>query len=84
MSTSIFAILLLSADGGESNGEVTRPNLDNIFQKLSQVYKVGPEDVFLDVGCSYNVVACDVAQILQCQAFGIEIVDERCYIGVQN
>jgi len=66
-----------SGDGGDVFGTITRVSIDKMVSWLIAETSFSNDDVFLDGGCAYNVVACQVAQLVNCRAWGIEYVKDR-------
>jgi len=70
-------------DGGDTNAEITVKSVGDIVEMLRS-QGVGADDVFMDGGCSYNVMASHVAQLLDCRVWGCEYVPTRVYLGTFN
>jgi hypothetical protein len=69
----------LSSDGYDTFAELTRGSIDKMINYLVKETKLSENDVFLDGGCASNCVACHVADLVNCRAWGIEYIVNRVY-----
>ena len=74
----------LSCDGGDTNAWLTRASVAKLILFLQQQGCLCRESVFLDGGCSYNVLASHVAQVVGCKVWGVEYVTTRCFMAATN
>ena len=58
------------------DAEITVKSVGDIVEMLRS-QGVGADDVFMDGGCSYNVMASHVAQLLDCRVWGCKYVPTR-------
>jgi hypothetical protein len=74
----------LSADGGDTNAEITRHSANTLIRHLVEQGILNADSVFMDGGAAYNVLTCHVAQVVGCKAWGVEYVPLRAYLAATN
>jgi SAM-dependent methyltransferase len=53
-------------------------------RKILRIVKLGPEDVFYDIGCGMGRILCVVAQKPVRKCVGVELLEPLCQIARQN
>jgi hypothetical protein len=71
----------LTADGGDTNGELTREKAILLIQRLIDQHGLNALSVLMDGGANYNLFVALVAQLANCKAFGIEYVPVRTFVA---
>lgn len=71
----------LSADGGDTNAQLTPGSMARIARVLKEDFDVGSEDIICDGGCSFNSFCAYMAIEFDCRVFGIEYIVNRQYLG---
>jgi hypothetical protein len=71
----------LTADGGDTNGELTRGSAVMLLNRCKEEHGLDAEATFADGGGNYNLLAALAAQICGCRGFGIEYVPVRTYVA---
>jgi hypothetical protein len=74
----------LSADGGDTNAEITESSVENLVIMLIEAGYLNALSVLFDGGCSYNVFAAHIAQRVGCKVWGCEYVPTRVFIGAAS
>ena len=74
----------LSADGGDTNAELTEHTAKLLVDTLCAIGALHQDSVFMDGGCAYNVFCSHIAQVVGCRVWGIEYVATRCYLATAN
>lgn len=74
----------LSADGGDTNAELTQGSAQQLIEYLIKADILHEHDVFMDGGAAYNTFASHVAQVAKCRTWGVEYVTTRFYIATAN
>jgi hypothetical protein len=74
----------LSADGGDTNAEITEASVEKLVIMLIDAGYLNEYSVLFDGGCSYNVFAAHIAQRVGCKVWGCEYVPTRVFIGAAS
>lgn len=74
----------LSAEGGDTNAELTLGSMELTADILKEKFNIGKEDVIVDGGCSFNTFCAYMTILLECRAYGIEYVVNRQYLGANS
>lgn len=74
----------LNNDGSDINAELTQGSVDRIIRQLQNANILTPSSIFMDGGCSFNVAAAHLAQVVGCRVWGCEYVMARIYMGSSN
>jgi hypothetical protein len=71
----------LSADGGDTNAEITESSAERLIKMLIDAGFLHELSVFFDGGCAYNVLAAHIAQRVGCKVWGCEYIPTRTFIA---
>jgi hypothetical protein len=74
----------LTADGGDTNGELTRGSIDKILTVMIEHYGMNENSVLCDGGANYNVFVAHAAQRTGCKAWGVEYVPVRTFVAASQ
>jgi hypothetical protein len=74
----------LTADGGDTNGELTRETAIVLIRRLINKHGLSATSVLMDGGANYNLFAALAAQLAGCRAFGIEFVTVRTFVAAST
>ena len=71
----------LSAEGGDTNAQLTPGSMAKIATVLKDDFNICSDDIIADGGCSFNTFCCYMAIEFDCRVFGIEYIVNRQYLG---
>jgi hypothetical protein len=74
----------LTADGGDTNGELTRDTAEKLLACMMEKHGLGDSSTLMDGGANYNWFVAVAAQMTGCRGFGIEYVPVRTLVAASS
>jgi hypothetical protein len=74
----------LTADGGDTNGEMRRASIEKIMNVLISKHSFSADDVILDGGANYNIAIMHICQVVGCRGIGVEYIITRVLVAANG